>query len=276
MPARISSLIVLLSFSLSLFAQADPPTHYEIYGGYSLLSNSFNGVPGSRQVLNGWDASIGFPPWRNLRFKIESFGYNGNNLGAQQHAFFLMGGGQYTWHLRNESVFIEGLGGDGGLNRYWGPNQAPGEIASFSSILGGGVDTPISRHFAIRVAADYQWENFALIQSVNLTLPYRPPGCPIISRAFLQGLSGVSRVRRGRSGSHTQSHKIGGGDDDQDSSPQHAHRSAGHALPLAQRQAHQSAAKNVDAHVQHPVHIGQALRECWRRPMRKRRTGGTT
>ena len=178
MLARILSLTVLLGFSFSLFAQTEAHTRYEVYGGYELLSNSFNGVPGSHQILNGWDASLGFPPWRNLRFKIESFGYNGSNLGAQQHAFFVMGGGQYTLHLHKEAIFVEGLAGDGGLNRYWGPNQAAGEIASFSSILGGGVDTPISRHFAVRVTGDYQWENFALIQSVNLTLPYRPAGLP--------------------------------------------------------------------------------------------------
>ena len=178
MPARILSLIGFISLSLSLAAQTEPRTRYEVYGGYALLSNSFNGVPGSHQFLNGWDASFGFPPWRNLRFKIESFGYNGSNLGAQQHAFFFVGGGQYTWHLHREALFVEGLAGDGGLNRYWGPNQAPGETASFSSIVGGGVDTPISRHFAVRVAVDYQWENFALIQSVNFTVPYRPPGLP--------------------------------------------------------------------------------------------------
>src|ERR1700722_16786130 len=30
----------------------DGPPPYEIFAGYSLLSNSFNGVPGSRQALN--------------------------------------------------------------------------------------------------------------------------------------------------------------------------------------------------------------------------------
>ena len=178
MPARIFSIVLLFSFSFSLFAQTEPRTRYEIYGGYALLSNSFNGVPGSRKTLNGWDASFGFPEWHNLRFKIESFEFIGSNLGAKQHGFFFMGGGQYTLHLRKEAIFVEALAGDGGLNKYWGENQSPGMTASFSSILGGGVDTPISRHFAVRVAGDYQWENFALIQSVNFTFPYRPPGLP--------------------------------------------------------------------------------------------------
>ncbi len=178
MLARLLSLSLLLGVSCCLSAQTEPGSRYEVYGGYALLSNSFNGVPGSRNILSGWDASVGFPQWRNLRFKIESFGFIGSNLGAEQHAFFLMGGGQYTWRLHREAIFIEGLAGDGGLNRYWGANQLPGETASFSSLLGGGVDTPISRHLALRVAGDYQWENFALIQSVNFTLPYRPPGLP--------------------------------------------------------------------------------------------------
>ncbi|MGC1462440.1 MAG: hypothetical protein WA802_09580 [Terracidiphilus sp.] len=177
MVPRFISIIVLFGYSFSLFAQTDSHDRYQIYGGYSLLSNSFNGVPGARQMLNGWDASLAFQSWHNVRFKFESFGYNGSNLGAQQHAFFLMGGGQYTRHIGKEAIFAEVLAGEAGLNRNWGPNQVAGEVASFSSIIGGGVDTPITRHLALRVAGDYLWENFALVQPVYL-LPYRPAGLP--------------------------------------------------------------------------------------------------
>jgi hypothetical protein len=174
---RFLSLIVLLCFSSSLIAQTESRDRYLIYGGYSLLSNSFNGVPGARQMLNGWDASVVFQSWHNLRFKFESSGYNGSNLGAQQHALFLMGGGQYSLQLGKEAVFAEVLAGEARLNRYWGPNRVAGEVASFSSILGGGVDTPLTRHLAFRVAGDYLWENFALQQNVTL-IPYRPAGLP--------------------------------------------------------------------------------------------------
>lgn len=178
MTSRFFWLVALLSYSVGLVAQSDVQARHEIYGGYTFLSNSFNGVPGSRRPLNGWDASIAFASWQNLRFKIDTFGYRGTNLGAQQHAIFFMGGGQYGRHFGRETAYVEVLAGDGGLNRYWGANQTPGETASFASIMGGGVDTPITRRFAFRVAADYLWENFALIEAVSNTIPYRPPGLP--------------------------------------------------------------------------------------------------
>jgi hypothetical protein len=178
MPLRVFSLCLLLGISLSLSAQKEPRESYEVYGGYTFLSNSFNGVPGARQPLNGWDTSVGFPPWHNLRFKAEVFGYRGSNLGAAQNAFIIVGGGQYSRHIGKESVFVEVLAGEQGMNRYWGANKTPGAIASFSSILGGGLDTPITRHLAFRVAADYQWENLALIIALNNDMPIRPPGLP--------------------------------------------------------------------------------------------------
>jgi hypothetical protein len=178
MPSRLLSLISLLCFSFSLHAQSEARARYQIYGGYTFLSNSFNGVPGSRRPLNGWDASVAFPAWHSVRFKIDISGYRGTNLGAPQHAIFFMGGGQYTWHLGKESVFAEGLVGDGGLNRFWGANQTPGETASFATLLGGGLDTPLTRRIAFRVSGGYQWSNFALVQSVATLIPYRIPGLP--------------------------------------------------------------------------------------------------
>lgn len=178
MPGRFFPLVMLLGISTALFAQSERPARYQLYGGYSYLSNTFNGIPGSRQSLNGWDASIAFPSWHGLRFKIDSFAYRGTNIGAQQDAFFVLGGAQYSRRLGRETIFVEGLAGDGGLNRYWGPNQAPGETASFSSVLGGGIDTPIARHFAFRVDGGYQYSNFALINNVQLILPVRIPGLP--------------------------------------------------------------------------------------------------
>ncbi len=106
MPARLFSIAILCLASF-LHAQSEVPARYQIYGGYTFLSNSFNGVPGSHQPLNGWDASIAFASWHGLRFKLDTFGYNGTNLGAPQHAFFILAGGQYTWRVRRESIFGE-------------------------------------------------------------------------------------------------------------------------------------------------------------------------
>ena len=50
--------------------------------------------------------------------------------------------------------------------------------ASFSAFFGGGADTPISKHLAIRFEGGYQYTNFALYQSLSYKLPYRIPGLP--------------------------------------------------------------------------------------------------
>ena len=161
-----------------LAGQAAGPPPYEIFAGYSWLSNSFNGVPGSHQGLNGEDASLAFPSWHGLRVKIDVAHFSGTNLGASQNALFIMGGGQYEHTFHRERVFGQALFGDVGMNRYWGAGGTPGETASFVTQLGGGVDTPISRNFAFRVQADWRNENLALIKAINIPLPYRVPGLP--------------------------------------------------------------------------------------------------
>jgi hypothetical protein len=171
-------LIFPVCVSSALCAQPEAFAHHEIYGGYSLLSNSFNGVPGSRRPLNGWDASFGFAPWRGLRFKVEAFGYRGTNLGAPQQPLFILGGGQYSRRVRRETIFVEGMAGEVGLNRNWGANQTLGETASFATLLGGGLDTPLSRRFACRVNAGFVYENIALQGPKPLINPYRIPGLP--------------------------------------------------------------------------------------------------
>ena len=54
---------------------------YLLSGSFSVLSNSFNGVPGSRQPLLGWNGNAAFPPWHNLRFVLDYANYQGTNLG---------------------------------------------------------------------------------------------------------------------------------------------------------------------------------------------------
>ena len=175
---RWMTLLVLLSSALISSAQSSDASSYQISGGFSYLSNTINGVPGARQPLLGWEASLATPAWRNLRFKIEYSGYLGNNLGAPQHPYFILAGGQYEHHLGKEKLFAEALIGDGGLNGNWGPNQMPGSSASFATLLGGGVDTPVSKHLAMRFEGGYQYTNFALYQSVTYKYPYQLPGYP--------------------------------------------------------------------------------------------------
>lgn len=187
-PILLALLIPCLP-GLLLSQEAPSLLHHEIYAGYTFLSNSFNGVPGSRQPLNGWDASIAFGYWRGLRFKAETFSYRGTNLGAPQQPMFIMGGGQFSRRMRRETLFIEGLAGDVGMNRSWGANQSPGETASFTTLLGGGFDTPLTRHFALRAGAGFIYENIAL-QGPKATglVPYRIPGQPNFFARISTGL----------------------------------------------------------------------------------------
>jgi hypothetical protein len=175
---RLLLLIALFCLSSSLYAQLKAPARYQIYGGYSYLSNTINGVPGSHQPLNGWDANAAFPSWHGLRFKIDVSAYRGTNLGAPQQPLFILGGGQYTWRIRRESVFVEGLLGDCGMNKNWGPNQTIGQTASIASLAGGGLDTPLTRRISFRVSGGYQYAYFTL-GGPHITTPYRLPGQPI-------------------------------------------------------------------------------------------------
>jgi hypothetical protein len=177
MPFRILPVIALLCILTALHAQSGAPARHQLYGGYSFFSNSINGVPGSRQPLNGWDASMAFFSWHNLRFKIDVSAYRGTNLGAPQHPLFLMGGGQYSRRIGKESVFAEAMLGEAGMNSNWGANQQIGYTASITTFAGGGLDTPLSRHFKFRVSGGLQYAYFNL-GGPHIINPYRAPGLP--------------------------------------------------------------------------------------------------
>jgi hypothetical protein len=182
MTSRLSLLLAMLSMAVGLHAQTEAASQaharFQLYGGYAFLNDSPNGLPGARQPMNGWNATIAVPPWRFIRFKVDVSSYRSTNQGAKDDAYYIMGGAQFTRRFGRESAFIEALAGDGGINRYWGPNASPGETASWVSVLGGGLDTPISRRFAFRVSGGYQWSNFQLIDNTRDIIPIHTPGLP--------------------------------------------------------------------------------------------------
>jgi hypothetical protein len=170
----------LLFLAATLHAQTDFSKRYQFYGGYTFLSNSLNGVSGSTQPLNGYEIALAIPPWHDLRFKLNMFQYRGTNLGAVEHPYFIMGGGQYGRNLGKESLFVEGLFGEAGVNQDWGANKTIGPTASIAAIVGGGVDTPLSPHFAFRVEGDYLYTYFKQVASRNPLsgVPVYVPGMP--------------------------------------------------------------------------------------------------
>ena len=192
---RLLLVPIALVLPLASAAQSASSAPYEIFGGYTYLSNSFNGTPGSHQPLTGWDTSVAFPQYRHLRFVIDVSDYSGNNLGAPQHAYFIMGGGQYERRFHREGLFVKALVGDGGINRNWGASAKAGGTASFSTFAGGGADTPVSRRFAIRVEGGFQHTNFALLHSSTDPTPYRIPGLPNYFGRISAGLIWTPRIR---------------------------------------------------------------------------------
>jgi len=180
MSSRVLGCLALWLLAASLHAQTDFSNRYQLFGGYSYLSNSLNGVSGSHQPLNGYEVAFAIHPWHDLRFKLNTFQYLGTNLGGREHPYFIMGGGQYGRNLGRESLFVEALFGEAGVNQDWGANKTIGPTASIAAIVGGGADTPISPHFAIRVEGDYLYMYFKQAASrIPLSgVPTYVPGQP--------------------------------------------------------------------------------------------------
>ncbi len=188
--ARLAGSIALLCLAAVAQGQNSAPPRYQLYGGYTFLSNTLNGVSGSHQPMNGAEIAFAIPPWHNLRFKVSGYAYDGTNLGASEHPYFIMGGAQFGRTFGKEEVFVEGLGGEGGVNANWGAKQAVGDTASFAAILGGGVDTPISPRFAFRVQGDLQYSYFKVEATRNPTtgVPIYVPGLPVFFGRITSGI----------------------------------------------------------------------------------------
>ena len=181
--------VTLLLWPSVLMCQTPNPPPFRLYGGGTYFTNSYNGVPGAKSSLLGWDSDVEMPQLlHNLRFKINVSGTTGENGGASQKSYFILGGMQYEHGLGRERVFAHALVGDAGITRFWGPNSLPGGTASFAVLLGGGLDTPVSRHLGFRVEADLQHTNFDLIKSVRIAFPYQYPGLPRFAGHFTAGL----------------------------------------------------------------------------------------
>lgn len=204
---RCQLCFTLFLWPLMSICQTQNAARYQLYGGFGYFSNSFNGVPGARASQIGWDSAIAARIWHNVRFKFDVSGESGENDGASQKAMFFLGGFEDGRTVGRERLFAHALFGDVGMTRYWGPKGLPGGTASFAYLLGGGVDTPISKHFAIRVEGDLQHTNLYLVASAARGVPYPSPGLPRYMGRFSTGLvwtpklgnpASISRSDRGK------------------------------------------------------------------------------
>jgi hypothetical protein len=162
---------------------------YVLSGNFSAQSNSFNGLPGSRQPLLGWGVNGAFPPWHNLRFVLDYSNYHGTNQGSPQRPRFVLAGWQYGHRIGRENIFGKFLVGEGFLNKNWAPQGTAGTLASFTIYAAGGVDTPLSRHFSLRVEGGAEHTNFALkLNRTDLFPYYRIPGLPSNFGRFSTGI----------------------------------------------------------------------------------------
>ena len=197
--------LLLLALACPSVDAVDPPKWpppFQIYAGYTWLSNSFNGVPGFHQPLNGMYAGVAFPEWHHLRIKLDYSLYRGNNLGDPQHAFFIMSGGQYGGTFHRERFYVEALAGEGALNGTWFSttntgfkNGNTGTIASFAEFLGGGIDTPIGLHTAFRVEGGMQHSNFDPITPLSQgAVPYHLAGIPDYFGRISAGVVWIPRL----------------------------------------------------------------------------------
>lgn len=183
-------------------APVHSPPPFQIYAGYSWLSNSFNGLEGSGQPLKGMNAGVAFPEWHHLRIKLDYSLYRGTNLGVPQHAYFIMSGGQYGGTFHRERFYAEAIAGEGSLNGTWFSTANAGyrygntgTVASFTEFLGGAIDTPIGHRTAIRVEGGVQHSNFDPITPISEKgVPYHLAGVPDYFGRFSASIVWIPRL----------------------------------------------------------------------------------
>jgi hypothetical protein len=130
----------------------DPTERCELFGEYSRTSDSVSEHDSFQQPshgLSGFETGAALRVWRGLGAKVAVSRYTGSYLGAESQLFGVVGG-QYAVQLGPESIFAEGMIGGGHISAPVFYANGKG-TTSFASVFGGGLDTPIVRHFAFRV-----------------------------------------------------------------------------------------------------------------------------
>ncbi|MGH9516034.1 MAG: hypothetical protein ACRD3P_10200 [Terriglobales bacterium] len=150
------SICVLVFFLSSLAAaQSKLVPGIEIFGGYSHLSFSSNGLGFANWTqMNGWDVAVTIPHiYQGLGITADASG----DYSTVLEQFDYMIGPQYKWEFNRFRFIAHGLYGRA-QTRLREPGSTFVEPSDRKKViaLGGEVDVPISDRFSIRaVQADY-------------------------------------------------------------------------------------------------------------------------
>lgn len=128
----------------------------EVFGGYSYLNIDTNGLT-SRQDLNGWEASVAGSANRWVGVEGDVSGYYKTYLGVRVTDYAFAGGPR----INIGPAFVHTLFGMDSLT-----GSALGLSASqnsFAGLLGGGVEYPTVKRWAVRVSADYAFTHHNIL-----------------------------------------------------------------------------------------------------------------
>jgi Outer membrane protein beta-barrel domain len=185
---KLVALVCLCVFvPLRLAAQEQPKA--TVFGGYSYLRNGSSNNFGGSNSLNGWEgqATYNFTPYLGITADINgsyrtaaSFALlPGVSASANQRLYSFLFGPTVTANMGPVSVFGHALFGEAhsslgaGVNLpiIGGLSQGLTSANAFAMAFGGGIDIPVSRHFAIRAAqVDFVRTQFSSLDALSTGL----------------------------------------------------------------------------------------------------------
>jgi hypothetical protein len=185
---KLVALVCLSALApLALAAQEQPKA--TVFGGYSYLRNGSSNSIGGSNSLNGWEgqATYNFTPYVGLTADISgsyrnaaSFAFlPGVSVSANQKLYNFLFGPTVTANMGPVSVFGHALFGaahsslGAGVNLpiIGGLSQGLTSANAFAMAFGGGIDIPVSRHFAIRAAQlDFVRTQFSALDALSTGL----------------------------------------------------------------------------------------------------------
>lgn len=183
-------------FVLVPLASAQDFPRAEVYGGYSYLNVDTNNIT-SRQSFNGWDASLSVNALKWIGGEGDFAGYYKKlnvatlpgigSIDLSTHGYAFLFGPKATYKM----VFVHALFG---VDRLSGSilGVSLGSQNSFSGAVGGGIEVPFSKHFAVRGAADYAFTRHNIFGGSRVTQNNVRASAGIVYRFGFGGTTSVA------------------------------------------------------------------------------------